>query len=277
MSRRTWCALALITLGSLVVPPRAAQAQGVLWNLPADGSWVRYEGTCKQVELRPNSTEGDIPLEWIQHLTIKSVGSEEAEFRGEKVPCRWIELKVVTGRASEAGVDPGPVGARIFKVLVPEKRVVGKTADDGKIPVSFIDIVKGYRKYGDGEVKPIEAKALQVYPLLALVMHYHAVEPEGSEPVDPQIPLGDVQTQKFKATSKMESPTTRTTNEAEIWLSTPDDKKIPFGLAKWMIKITRESKDSSEPRSAFKAASEVTAEMSAHEVGDGAQSELMTP
>lgn len=275
MSRRILSLL--FVLGALLLPAASASAQGLLWNLPADGSWVRYEGTYKQVDFRPNATEGDIALEWIQHLTIKSVGSETAEFKGEKIPCRWIELKVVTGRASEAGVDPGPVGARIFKVLVPERRVVGKTVDDGKIPVSFIDVVKGYRKYGDGEVKPIEAKALQVYPLIALVMHYQKVEPDGADPVDPQIPLGAVQTRKFKASSKVESPTSRTTSEAQMWLTVPEEKKIPFGLAKWTIKTTREAKDSSEPRTAFKAVSEVTAEMSAHEVGEGAQSEIKTP
>ncbi|MGE3315820.1 MAG: hypothetical protein AB7O26_11960 [Planctomycetaceae bacterium] len=277
MTRRNWVLSVLFVFGALLAPASDAFAQGVLWTLPADGAWVRYEGTYKQVEFRPNSTEGDIALEWIQHLTIKSVGTENAEFKGETVPCRWIELKVVTGRASEAGVDPGPVGARIFKVLVPEKRVVGKTADDGKIPVAFIDIVKGYRKYGDGEVKPIDAKALQVYPLIALVMHYEKVEAEGTEAVDPQIPLGAVQTQKSKAVSKFESPTSRTTSEAQMWTSTPEEKKIPFGLAKWTIKTIREAKDSSEPRSAFKAVSEVNAEMSAHEVGEGAQSELTIP
>jgi hypothetical protein len=195
------------------------------------------------------------------------------------VPCRWIELKVVTGKASEAGVDPGPVGARLFKVLVPETRVVGKLSDNDQIPVSFIDIVpgKGYRKIGDGKVQPIQSGALQVYPLIALVMHYQALEAEGSDPVDPQIPIGAVNARQFKASSRVESPTTRTINEAHLWRCDPENAAVPFGLAKWTVKTVREAKDASLPRSEFKAVSEVNVEMSAHEAGDGAKSELTIP
>ena len=46
-----------------------------------------------------------------------SVQSEMATFRGQEQPCRWIEIKVVTGHPSEVGIR-GPV--RIYKVLVPE-------------------------------------------------------------------------------------------------------------------------------------------------------------
>jgi len=275
MMRQTlaWGLLAAL----LLLPSKPASAQGLIWNLPKDGTWVRYEGTYKQVEFRPNSTEGDVALDWIQHLTIKSVGSETVERNGRMVPCRWIELKVVTGKPSEAGVDPGPVGARIFKVLVPEGRIEGKLTDQDQIPVSFIDVVKGYRKIGDGDVKPIESGALQVFPLIALVMHYQALEADGSEPIDPQIPLGPVQTRQFKATSRYESPTNRTINEAMLWRTVPGDESVPFGLAKWTAKSVREAKDTSQPRSAFAPVSEVTVEMSAHEVGDGATSELATP
>lgn len=275
--RRQGLIVLLIAAGCFVLPASAAQAQGLLWNLPKDGTWVRYEGTYKQVEFRPDSTEGDVAVDWIQHLTIKSVGSETAEYHGQMVPCRWIEIKVQTGKPSEAGVETGPVGARIFKVLVPEPRVVGKLEDSDKIPVSFIDVVKGFRKVGDGPVEPIKSGALQVFPLIAMVRHYQILQPEGNDPVDPQIPTGPVMARQYKAESRVESPISRTVSEAHLWRCETAEKSIPFGLAKWTVKTLREAKDNSEPRSAFKPISEVNVEMSAHEVGEGAQSELTTP
>jgi len=161
-----------------------ARAQGLILNLPKDGAWVRFEGTVKQVEFRPEAPEGDISMEWIEHLTIKSVGREEAVHNGKKVPCRWVEIKVLTGKPSESGVEPGPVGERIYKVLVPEERVIGEVADAEKIPFSYLDIVKGFRKMG-GTVTPIPVGSrgtegvFQVYPLVGPLMHYDAVEAAG--------------------------------------------------------------------------------------------------
>jgi hypothetical protein len=250
-----WRILALACVSAVASGSvREGRAQGLIVRLPKDGAWVRFEGTVKQLELRPEAPEGDIPMEWIQHLTIKSVGRETAPFRGKQVPCRWIEIKVVTGKAGEAGVEAGPVGERLYKVLVPEERVIGQVADRDNVPFSFLDIVKGFRKMG-GEVTPLPAGSLQVVPLIAPLMHYDAVKAT-----------------RFKAKRVIESPTLRTTNEAEIWRC--DSETIPFGLARWSVKISVEKKDSAQPRSTFKPVTQTTIEMSAHESGSGAKSEL---
>ena len=71
----------------------------------------------------------------------------------------------------------------------------------------------------------------------------------------------------------IESPILRTTNEAEIWRC--DGDTVPFGLARWSTKTTIDKKDSTASRStAFKPATQVSVEMSAHEWGTGAKSEL---
>lgn len=248
-----------------------AAAQGLIVSLPKDGTWVRFEGTVKQIEYRPDAPEGNISMEWIQHLTIKSVGTETAEFRGKQVPCRWIEIKVTTGKSSESGVDAGPVGDRLYKVLVPEVRVVGQTVDRERIPFSFLDVVKGFRKIG-GEMKPVPPGALQVFPLIAPVMHYDAIAASGSATEEIQTPNGAVKTKKFKAKRQIESPTLRTTNEADLWRCETDS--VPFGLARWTVKTTLEKKASTQPRSDYKPATQMTIEMTAHEWGTGAKSEL---
>jgi hypothetical protein len=253
-----------------------ARAQGLILNLPKDGAWVRFEGAVKQVEFRPEAPEGDISMEWIEHLTIKSVGREEAVYNGKKVPCRWVEIKILTGKPSESGVETGPVGERIYKLLIPEVRVVGALADAEKIPFSFLDIVKGYRKIA-GNVTPIPLAgggegAFQAYPLVGPLMHFDTIEPAGGDE-QVQVPGGAIKAKKFKARRVIESPTVRTTCEAEFLRCDPE--AIPFALAKWTTKTTIERKDSSAARTtAFKPATQVNVEMSAHEWGTGAKSEI---
>jgi hypothetical protein len=96
---RSFVAVAL-TAFALFSQIGALNAQGLIVRLPKDGSWVRYEGNVKQVEFRPEAPEGNIQMEWIQHLTIKSVGREQALYHGKQVPCRWVEIKIVTGKPS---------------------------------------------------------------------------------------------------------------------------------------------------------------------------------
>lgn len=275
MKRRMLIVLVAIFGVWLTADANSAVAQGLIWSLPKEeGTWVRYEGTYIQTEVRSASNDEDLTIEWIRHLTIKSLKSEMADYNGEMVACRWIEIEQITGKPSETGIDPGPTGKRVYKVLVPENRVLGTRVDEDNIHVSFLPIVKGYRRIGDGEVKPISAKALQVYPMLSLLMHYKTITSESDDPVDPEIPLQKTVTSRmFKGVYKMESPTSRSTNEGHLWRS--DD--VPFGLAKWTVKMDREAKDTREPRNLFQMVSRVAVEMSAHEIGNGAQSNLVIP
>lgn len=258
----------------------AADAQGLIIRLPKDGSWVRFEGTVKQVESRPDAPEGDITMEWIQHLTLKSVGREQALYHGKQVPCRWIEIKLLTGKASESGVEAGPVGERLYKILVPEERVVGEVVDGDKIPFAFLDIVKGYRKMGGGPVTPIPLShgsegAFQAYPLVGPLMHYDSIQAADSPVEQVQVPGGTIKARKFNGHRVIESPILRTASEADFWEC--DGNAIPFGLARWTAKTTIAKKDSNASRTtAFKPATEVSVDMSAHEWGTGAKSEITT-
>ena len=104
-------------------------------------------------------------------------------------------------------------------------------------------------------------------------MHFDAIEAVGGGPEQVQSAGGAVKVKKFKARRAIESLTTRTTTEAEFWEC--DGDIIPFGLAKWTAKTTVEKKDSTATRAnAFKPATQVNVEMSAHESGTGAKSEI---
>ena len=266
------CLRYLTALAIVSASTSIASASGLIWSLPDDGAWVRYEGQYTLQAVSDADAEGSQVTEWIRHLVIKSVGQEQAEYNGSQVLCRWIEIKVITGTRSEAGIDPGPAGERIYKVLVPESGVIGDTRDETGIPVSMLPIVKGFRRTGEGEVMEIGARALLVYPSIALLTHYPELElvsPQDS----PTIRAGSVQARHVRGTWTMERANSRSTNIANMWVS----NEIPFGLAKWTVSDNREIKDFTDPRSAFRESSRVTVEMSAHQVGLNAESELDVP
>lgn len=276
MFQKPWI-LCVTLLGGLLLGENTASAQGLIWKLPEDGTWVEYEGEYSQIDFRPNSAQGDLkPEPWKRLLKISSVGQEMAEYNGKMQQCRWIELDVVTGRLNAGVIDPGPAGSRIYKVLVPESKVISNTTDQDGIPVSIIPIVKGYRKIGEGDVKLIpldkdsKSGVLQIYPVISLLRHYKTLDSASDQPVDAEIGIPDVTAKRSSSIYKMESLFNRSTHTAAIWRS--DD--VPFGLARWEVKVLREEKGSTEPRTAFNKVSEFSIKMKARETGSDAQSKI---
>ena len=261
----TWCSAA------------TSQAQGLLWNLPEDGAVVEYAGKYTNKQERPGSNDGPLELEWDSRLTIQSVGEEKAEFEGLPTPCRWIEFKLLTGKPStkgveaDAGIDPGPHGTRIYKVLIPVSRINGKLRDGEGLPVTFLPIVKGFRKIGQQPPQLLKEKVLAIYPVLGLFANYLDLKPEG-EAADVDLPnLGTIKTQMWKGSLKLQNQTSKSENVGEIWLA--DD--VPFGWVKYHVKLTRQEKDITAPPTAFAPAAEIDVEMTmVKKETSGAKSEL---
>lgn len=244
-------------------------AQGLIWELPPNGSWVRFEGTYEKEMPGPDSNDLNVKLKWTRHLIISSVGSEMAEFEGAQTPCRWLEFKCITGKETESGVAPGVSGPRIYKVLIPEKVVNGQIKDKSGLPVTFLPIIRGYRKVGDRPVEPLKTNVLRFYPMITMLEHYTKWESEGG-PATIDIPTGAVSAREYKGSYVSESTTTRSKNEGTIWRTS----EIPFGVAKWAVTVTRDTKGGTQPRTDFKMTSRIQVAMSAHEVGNDAESEL---
>ncbi len=236
---------------------QSAEAQGLIWKLPEDGSWVRYEGSYKQVEARPDSTQGNLEIEWIRHVTI-----------------RWIEFKIQTGKIDQGAINTGTVGERIYKVLVPEDAVLGTISDREGLPVSYLPIVEGWRKTNDADPTPMQIKSgvLQVYPMISLIRHYKSMEEQTAAETVP-VGMNDVSAKVMRGSLEQESLTHRILHESTLYRS----DEVPFGLARWTVKISSERKADVEPRTAFKFASEITVEMNAREIGTDAPSELVIP
>lgn len=244
-------------------------AQGLIFHLPDDGKAVEYEGTLTQA----NGPDDQEPLSWECELSIKSVGREEAEFEGVLQPCRWIEIKTVTGKTGAAGIDPGLVGARIYKVLVPESKIVDDWKDADGIPNDMLPIVRGWRRLGEEAVEPITTSALRYYPTISLLTSYD--DPETIATADtPEIILKglSITARRLKGKLVMESQKVRSTNEAEYWVS----KDVPFGLARWTVIVTTYEKDSAAPVSEFRPATIKTVDMKLRSIRDNQESELVT-
>ncbi|MDB5334807.1 MAG: hypothetical protein JWN70_426 [Planctomycetaceae bacterium] len=261
----TWCSTA------------TSHAQGLLWNLPDDGAVVEYAGKYTNKQERPGSNDGPLELEWDSRLTIQSVGEETAEFEGLPTPCRWIEFKLVTGKPStkgveaDAGIDPGPNGTRIYKVLIPVSKIKGQLRDDDGLPVTYLPIVKGYRKIGQQPAHAVKEKVLAFYPVLGLFANYLDLKPEG-EATDLDLPnLGAVKTKMWKGSLKLQNQTSKSENVGEIWLS----EDIPFGWAKYHVKLIRQEKDITAAVTAFAPAAEIEVEMTVvKKETSGAKSEI---
>ena len=258
-SNKTALIASSLFAGWLLLVTQDACAQGLIWSLPEEGQSVHFQGEYIQEMFPINSDESESKIiKWIRDLTIKSAGRETAQYNGSEQPCRWIEFEVVT-RPSDVEIQPGPGSSRIYKVLVPESRVIGKLKDGDEIAVSFMPIVKGTRRIGDKPAEPIKTKVLQVYPVISLLRHYERLESDSQGAMEVDIPFGIVNASKHKGSFSIESRTSRSINEAEFWRS----NEVPFGLAKWTVNIVREQKQDSEARSEFKTVSKITVTMEA--------------
>ncbi len=264
--------LFLATVG-LFLSARPASAQNLIATLPPeDGAWVRLEGDHVEKKSRSEAGEGDLELPWRSELTIKSVGKEEAEFQGAMVPCRWIEFrsefKAVQSAAKEGAIQPDPFGTRIYKVLIPEQAVTIEAKDDKGLPISFIPVIKGYRKIASREAQPVTEKVISVYPMISLLTHYPNWAAGESAMVDS--PLGSLAATEWKGARVLSSSTIRSSNEGQLFLS----EQVPFGVARVKVKVQRFEKDATAADDAFKLAAEINSDLIAVETGTDAQSEL---
>lgn len=266
--------LPVIAMALVFCLATSARAQGLLWTLPEDGTAVRYEGTYTQVVRRPDLSTGSLELKWTRFLVIKSVGREQAEFRGTMQPCRWIEIKSETGMTSEGVLDAGPGGVRMYKLLVPESEIRGKIttpAGPGReLFAADIPIVKGFRRIGDEAATPMEAGVFQLYPTISLLRHYRKLQDSGA-PVTITVPAGEVQGQQLKGEMVVESSTSRSTNTCDLVRT----DSLPFGLAKWSVKVVTENKNSTEDRAKFRETVTLTEEMQAVSKTTNAQSDFV--
>lgn len=267
--------LVIALTGLLLLHGGSVSAQGLLWKLPEqDGVWIRFEGDYTQQVNRPDTAEGSTSFTWKRWVTIKSVGREQATYQDSMQACRWIEIKVETGKTPEGVLDAGPGGNRIYKILVPESAIRGTVTEpigEGReVLASYIPYVKGYRKVGDEPEKELTSGVFDLYPVISLLRHYRNFAPAG-EAQSLMIAQQTVNATEFKGSLQTETPTYRSVSTADLFRS----PEMPFGVAKWTASVVTSEKGSTEPRSEYKETVSVKEELQAVAVGADAESELL--
>ena len=126
-----------LALVAVVLVASSARGDGLVYQLPPDGSWVRFRATMSH---DAPGGQGE-PAKMNATFTMRSVGSETVE--GEK--CRWIEMELAPANPPDAqqGAPGGPPHV-VCKLLLQEKNL-----QEGKDPLARI--VKGWLKQGDQE------------------------------------------------------------------------------------------------------------------------------
>jgi hypothetical protein len=99
-------------LAAALVITQSVLADGLIFQFPVDGTWVKYSGKLS-VEIKPSGAKEWVKTDGTAEIRVCSNG---AVTRAER-PCRWIEINM---RTWQDGVKD-PVGVNDLRVLVPER------------------------------------------------------------------------------------------------------------------------------------------------------------
>lgn len=263
------CAIGLLTLATCVLGTADVRAAGLIWRLPEDGSAATYRGTYTLLVRRTDTSQQNQELSWTRVLTIRSVGTETAEYRGQTQACRWVEFEQTTGLVEGGQVVPGPGGQVVLKVLVPEALVLPGVADNRGIPVSQLPIVRGWQQVDEGQAVELTSDGVDLSPAVTLLGFPRGLDAGGAGGTM-AVAGANVTTSDWTGEEVVESATQRATKNVSLTRS----DETPFGVVKWAVTVELESKGSTEDRSEFAPASTMTEEMTLVEISSDAVSRL---
>jgi hypothetical protein len=205
--------LRLASVLSFVFMTAVARADGLIYQLPANGASVRYDTeTTGSFNGQERTFKGSV--------TISSVG--ETTVDGEK--CRWIEIRMMNKPDDQERVA-------IAKCLIPEKDL-GR----GKAPGEHV--IRGWFKQGDGEPQAFtDFKSVQGGgrrgPAGYLVGPPQ--NPGELEKIEIETPLGKLACPAVTGTQDVEQGNGTTTITFENRLH----EKAPFGVVSAVWKFER--------------------------------------
>ena len=131
--------LGAIVVLAVLLAAAPLRADGLVFQLPADGVWAEYE-------VKLTVTVDGRAKEKAVTLRLASVGQTTRD----GVACRWIELKT-----SRGGPD---LPEEIVKILLPEKLL-----GPGTNPLA--KVLRGWRKRGDNDVQELKRLEMGIGPL----------------------------------------------------------------------------------------------------------------
>ena len=113
-----------------------------------------------------------------------------------------------------------------------------------------------------------------MYPTICLLANYDNPETIASSDIPEILAQGvSVTAKRMKGVAVQERPESRSTNTGEYWVS----KDVPFGLARWVVSVTTEEKETTAARSEFRIVQTRQTDMKLKRIRQNAESELVTP
>lgn len=202
------------------IPVSVSQADGILFKLPEDGTWVQYKMDGQEIEGRRGDKE-----KYAGTLTISSVGGEKV--KGET--CRWIEIRHTWQEITRGDTDDR---VRILKCLVPEKHV-----GEGKTPSKHI--IRGWRSAflgskGKGRPYPLHRSdgSLRLSQPGGMIFGGPLGKPVKLKPKKIKTKLGTFTCTGTRGTFPVKLGNKTTPYTLTVWRS----EKVPYGVVRFEMK-----------------------------------------
>jgi hypothetical protein len=198
----------LLSVFILMMLAALARADGLIYQLPPDGTSARYDTeSTATVDGQERTSKGS--------LTISSVG--KAQVDGED--CRWIEIKSITRVNDTDRIS-------ITKCLIPEK-FLAKGQSPGE------KIVRGWSKFGDNDVQELRDTAGPRGRLLPFYLAGPAAVTTDLDPIEVESKLGKLPCKGVSGEQEFQ----RDNGSVGIKFENRLHEKAPFGLvsARWQI------------------------------------------
>jgi hypothetical protein len=178
MKLRVCRLLCVVLIGVSLADPMITRAEGLLYQLPEDGSWVRFDvrytfkfegldqagqGTITMASVG-RTFEGSEECRWIEfNVQLKDSGTEHTLIRKLLIPVRYLKKgenateHVIRGWAKfdDEGVEPAvPVHGRWPAYLAgpfQEEKRLNKRMVEGKLGALMCEGVTGWIQYSEGD------------------------------------------------------------------------------------------------------------------------------
>ncbi len=235
-------ALTTATAIALLIPP--AIADGLIQQLPTDGSWVRFDVTGEG-----RSPAGEVGVTLKGTLTLRSVGRETVD----GTECRWIETET---KIEFTRADRNEEVTDILKLLIPEKFL---TVDQNP----RAHVLKARKKDRQG-VRELDLKGKDAREVESQDELFHAPLPgaKRDEAIEFKAPGGTFQCMHLSAKSTSKRGNSDVDFTTETWLT----DKVPFGVAGYRHGMSRSANGASQGAR--------TMELKVAESGTGAKSAI---
>lgn len=192
-------------------------ADGLIHQLPKDGSWVEYELTGSGL-----TPTGEVRMTTTGTVTLKSVGQEKVDGKS----FRWIELEV----AMEAKTTRGLRSRRIddYKLLIPEDDLAAGKDPLAHVSRLFKKDVRGFvteHNLNEGAAEKLKGIATWISKPLE--------KSEQKKGVELKTPGGTFKCTQINGTKAGDSE--GVSMDLETWVT----DQAPFGVAAYQVKSKR--------------------------------------